>query len=176
MFMQIVNSSDPKNDPQATSSAILDNPFHCHFPYDDGIAATASVLNTTNCQFPDAILQLIHFILNHNVFTFDNQFSIQGHGTAMGIRFSPQYANIFMHRRGHLSNLLYRKPMDNLTMLHFSASTLNIKTAIPYRQVLCIHRTCLDEEEWDGQLKVLKGTLKEKDTMPNSSITCSNMP
>eukprot|EP00061_Rhincodon_typus_P011249 g36130.t1 len=39
----------------------------------------------------DAILQLIHFI-------FDNQFFSQTHGTAMGTNFSPQYANIFMHR------------------------------------------------------------------------------
>eukprot|EP00061_Rhincodon_typus_P016469 g44704.t1 len=46
----------------------------------------------------DAILQLIRFILYHNVFTFNNQFFIQTHGTAMGTRFAPQYANIFMHR------------------------------------------------------------------------------
>eukprot|EP00061_Rhincodon_typus_P013880 g40519.t1 len=35
-------------------------------PHDNGIAATASVLNTNSCQFPDAILQLIRFILDHN--------------------------------------------------------------------------------------------------------------
>eukprot|EP00061_Rhincodon_typus_P011933 g37312.t1 len=56
--------------------------------HDDSIAATASVLSTNNCQFPDTILQLIHFILNHNVFTFNNQFFIQTHGTAMGTKFS----------------------------------------------------------------------------------------
>eukprot|EP00061_Rhincodon_typus_P009287 g32675.t1 len=36
-------------------------------------------------------------ILHHNVFIFDNQFSIQSHRTAMGTKFAPQYANIFMH-------------------------------------------------------------------------------
>jgi len=41
-------------------------------PHNDGIAATAAVHNTDNCQSPDAILKLIHFILDHNVFTFDN--------------------------------------------------------------------------------------------------------
>eukprot|EP00061_Rhincodon_typus_P017302 g45939.t1 len=46
-------------------------------PHNDGITATASVLNTTNSQFPDILLQLIHFILDHNVFTFENQFFIQ---------------------------------------------------------------------------------------------------
>eukprot|EP00061_Rhincodon_typus_P009050 g32220.t1 len=40
-------------------------------PHDNGMAATASVLNTNNSQFPDAILQLIHFILDQKIFTFD---------------------------------------------------------------------------------------------------------
>jgi len=57
-------------------------------PHNDGIAATAAVLNTDNCQSPDAILQIIRFILDHNVFTFDNQFFIQTHGTAMGTKFT----------------------------------------------------------------------------------------
>eukprot|EP00061_Rhincodon_typus_P007088 g28405.t1 len=61
-------------------------------PHDDSITATASVLSTNNCQFPYAILQLIRFILSHNIFTF-----IQTHGRAMGIRFAPQYTNIFVY-------------------------------------------------------------------------------
>eukprot|EP00061_Rhincodon_typus_P004984 g23889.t1 len=64
--------------------------------HDDGIAATASGLKTNNGQFPDAILQLICLIFDRNVFTFDNQFFIQTHGTAVGTRFLFQYANIFM--------------------------------------------------------------------------------
>eukprot|EP00061_Rhincodon_typus_P010113 g34149.t1 len=52
----------------------------------------------TNCQFPDTILQLIRFILNHNIYAFDNQFFIQINGTTTGTRFSPQYANAYMHR------------------------------------------------------------------------------
>eukprot|EP00061_Rhincodon_typus_P014176 g41043.t1 len=74
---------------------------HCpgpdRIPHDDGIAVTASILNTPNWQFPDAILQLICFILDHNAFIFDNQFFIQTHRTAMETRFAPQYTNIFMH-------------------------------------------------------------------------------
>ncbi|XP_067832584.1 uncharacterized protein [Heptranchias perlo] len=198
-------------------------------PHDDGIAATASILNTNNSQSPDAILQLIRFILDHNVFTFDNQFFTQTHGTAMGTKFAPQYANIFMHKfeqdfftaqdlqptlytryiddifflwthgeeslkrlhnninkfhptikltmdyssesvsfldtrisikDGHLSTSLYRKPMDNLTMLHFSSFHPNhVKEAIPYGQALRIHRVCSDEEERDGHLQTLKDAL-----------------
>eukprot|EP00061_Rhincodon_typus_P007943 g30119.t1 len=86
--------------------------------------ATASVLNTTNCQFPDAILQFICCILNHNVFTFDNQFFIQTHGTAMGTTFAPQYANIFMHKFKqnlftvqNLQPMLYTRYINNIVFL-----------------------------------------------------------
>eukprot|EP00061_Rhincodon_typus_P003744 g20869.t1 len=59
-----------------------------------------------------------------------------------------------------LSISLYRKPTDNLMMLHFSSfHPKHIKTAIPYRQTLRIHRICSNEEEHDGHLKVLKDTL-----------------
>eukprot|EP00061_Rhincodon_typus_P004320 g22293.t1 len=63
-------------------------------------------------------------------------------------------------RDGHLSTSHYDKPMDNLMMLHFSSfHPKHIKTAVPYGQALCIHRICLDEEEHDGRLKVLKDAL-----------------
>eukprot|EP00061_Rhincodon_typus_P000432 g11682.t1 len=74
-----------------------DSALYTSIPHDNSITTIALVLNT-NCQFPDAILQLIRFILDHNTFTFNNQFFIQTHGTAMGTRFAPQYANIFMHK------------------------------------------------------------------------------
>ncbi|XP_060688225.1 uncharacterized protein LOC132820238 [Hemiscyllium ocellatum] len=61
---------------------------------------------------------------------------------------------------GHLSTTLYRKPTDNLTILHFSSfHPKHIKTAIPYGQALRIHRICSDEEEHDGLLEVLKDAL-----------------
>eukprot|EP00061_Rhincodon_typus_P016356 g44534.t1 len=67
----------------------------------DKIKALSRGLNfcpTTKMDPIDAILQLIRFILDNNVFTFDNQFFIQTHGTAMGTKFAPQYGNIFMHK------------------------------------------------------------------------------
>ncbi|XP_072421549.1 uncharacterized protein [Chiloscyllium punctatum] len=203
--------------------------LYTSIPHNDGIAATASVFNTNNCQSPNTILQLIRFILDHNVFTFDNQFFIQTHGTAMGTNFALQYANIFMHRfeqdffsmqdlkptlytrytddiffllthgeesliklhsdinkfhptikltidysrlsvsfldtcvsikDRYLSPTLFRKPTDNLTMLHFSSfHPKHIKTSIPYGQALHIHQICSDEEGRDGHLEVLKDAL-----------------
>eukprot|EP00061_Rhincodon_typus_P007067 g28363.t1 len=73
--------------------------LYSSIPHNDGIAATASILNTTNCQFPNTILQLIRFIFNHNVFTLDNRFIIRTHETAMGTRFAPQHVNIVMCRQ-----------------------------------------------------------------------------
>ncbi|XP_072422902.1 uncharacterized protein [Chiloscyllium punctatum] len=98
--------------------------LYTSIPNKDGIAATASVLNTNNCQSPNTILQLIRFMLDHNVFTFDNQFFIQTHGTAMGTKFAPQYANIFMHRfeqdffsMQDLQPTLYTKYIDDIFFL-----------------------------------------------------------
>ncbi|XP_072359720.1 uncharacterized protein [Scyliorhinus torazame] len=63
-------------------------------------------------------------------------------------------------KEGHLSTLLYRKPTDNLTMLHFSSFQPKlIKEAIPYRQALRIHRICSDEEERNSHLQTLKDAL-----------------
>ncbi|XP_010782453.1 mitogen-activated protein kinase-binding protein 1-like [Notothenia coriiceps] len=46
---------------------------------------------------PDShILQLLSICLNNNDFTFNNQHFLQIHGTAMGQRFAPSYANIYM--------------------------------------------------------------------------------
>eukprot|EP00061_Rhincodon_typus_P017238 g45842.t1 len=78
-------------EPYALSSHVLSA-----IPHGNGKAAKPSVLNTTNCQIPDTILQLIHFILDHNAFIFDNQFFNKMHRTGMGTRSAPQYANIFM--------------------------------------------------------------------------------
>eukprot|EP00061_Rhincodon_typus_P017976 g46939.t1 len=39
--------------------------LYTSIPHNNGITATASVLNTNSCKFPDVILQLIRFILDH---------------------------------------------------------------------------------------------------------------
>eukprot|EP00061_Rhincodon_typus_P009077 g32267.t1 len=63
-------------------------------------------------------------------------------------------------RDRHLSTSLYHKPIDNLTMLHFSSfHPKHVKEAVPYRQALHLHRICSDEEEYDEHLKILKDAL-----------------
>ncbi|CAH2329928.1 Hypothetical predicted protein, partial [Pelobates cultripes] len=42
------------------------------------------------------LLDSIHFILSHNFFSFNEEFYLQLQGTAMGTKFAPSYANIFL--------------------------------------------------------------------------------
>ena len=48
-------------------------------------------------------MQLIELILTKNNFSFDQEHYLQLHGTAMGTRMAPSYANLFM---GHLEERL----------------------------------------------------------------------
>ncbi|XP_078071455.1 uncharacterized protein LOC144495260 [Mustelus asterias] len=62
--------------------------------------------------------------------------------------------------RRHLSTSLYRKPTDNLTMLHFpNFHPKHVKEAIPDGQALRIHRICSDEEDRNRHLQALKDAL-----------------
>ena len=42
------------------------------------------------------IAKIIHSILTHNYFEFNDKSYVQTHGTAMGTKMAPTYANIFM--------------------------------------------------------------------------------
>lgn len=61
------------------------------------------------------ILNSIQFILSHNVFNFDSQLFIQTRGTAMGTKFAPSYANLFM---GHFEHNMIKQSAwkDNIIM------------------------------------------------------------
>lgn len=72
----------------------------------------------------------IDFILTHNLFTFNSQLFLQTKGTAMGTRFAPSYANLFM---GHYENLF-------------------IQNAHPWRKHIIMYRRYIDDLIfiWDG--------------------------
>uniref|UniRef100_A0A803KFZ4 Reverse transcriptase domain-containing protein n=2 Tax=Xenopus tropicalis TaxID=8364 RepID=A0A803KFZ4_XENTR len=42
------------------------------------------------------ILRAIQFLLTHNFFLFDKKYYLQNQGTAMGAKFAPSYANLFL--------------------------------------------------------------------------------
>ena len=77
----------------------------------EGIAACIEALNTGETQSPPTadLAELISEILNKNAFFFGEQHYLQVHGTAMGTRMAPSYANLFMAQ-------LERRLLDNANM------------------------------------------------------------
>ena len=72
--------------------------LYSSIPHSDGIGACKKhldrrALSTTSSE---DICQLIKFILENNVFSFDDEYFLQVCGTAMGTRMAPCYANIFI--------------------------------------------------------------------------------
>ena len=62
-----------------------------------GLKVVSSVLNRyPDKTRPDQELQLLKICLNNNDFCFNNQHYLQVSGTAMGQRYAPSYANIYM--------------------------------------------------------------------------------
>lgn len=68
-------------------------------PTDAGLAALRSILEEREIQMPttEGLVRLAEIVLRYNHFTFNGKFYTQISGTAMGTRFAPSYAIIFMH-------------------------------------------------------------------------------
>ncbi|XP_075434146.1 uncharacterized protein LOC142471230 isoform X1 [Ascaphus truei] len=98
-------------------------------------------------SFPDKhkqfIIECIHFILTHNYFLFEDKFHLQICGTAMGTRFAPSYANLFM---GHWEESSFWQN----TLL--GAGLVYYGRFIDY--IIMI---------WDGEASVLSGILSSFD-------------
>ena len=72
--------------------------LYSNIPHNDGIGACKKhldrrALSTTSSE---DICQLIKFILENNVFSFNDEYFLQVCGTAMSTRMAPCYANIFI--------------------------------------------------------------------------------
>lgn len=63
-----------------------------------GLEAVKTILHRhPDLKRPDAeLLQLLEICLTHNDFLFDGQYYLQMQGTAMGHKYAPSYANIYM--------------------------------------------------------------------------------
>ena len=86
------------NIPEGTLFVTLDvSSLYSNIPHLEGIEACTEVLNTRIIQQPptEDLAELINQILTKN-FEFGDQHFLQVHGTAMGTRMAPSYANIFM--------------------------------------------------------------------------------
>ena len=72
--------------------------LYTKIPHNEGIDACRFILQKrTNKHIPtETICDLIRIILTMNNFTFNSKHYLQKHGTAMGTRIAPSYANLFL--------------------------------------------------------------------------------
>ena len=102
--------------PEDTLLVTLDvTSLYANIPHKEGIKACEDLLNTRSIPIPPTkdLCHLIHTILTTNNFTFNGSHYLQIHGTAMGTRMAPSYANIFM---GHLEqSFLQTHPQQPLS-------------------------------------------------------------
>ena len=74
--------------------------LYTNIQHNEGIDAYRRYLNThdqpTSTVRTETLCDLIRMILTMNRFYFNNTFYIQTHGTAMGTRMAPSYANLFL--------------------------------------------------------------------------------
>ncbi|KAL9972935.1 hypothetical protein ACROYT_G019335 [Oculina patagonica] len=87
--------------PQNALLVTLDvSSLYTNIPHNEGINACRQFLDTrdrnTITVGTEKICDLIRMILNCNNFTFNDKHYLQIHGTAMGTRMAPSYANLFL--------------------------------------------------------------------------------
>ena len=72
--------------------------LYTNIPHSEGMEACRAALNTRQVLKPptEDLVHLIELILTKNNFVFEDVHYLQTHGTAMGTRMAPSYANIFM--------------------------------------------------------------------------------
>ena len=72
--------------------------LYTNIPHNEGITACEEALNSRELLIPPTadLCRLIKLILSANSFTFNEEYYLQVHGTAMGTRMAPSYANLFM--------------------------------------------------------------------------------
>ena len=88
-------------------------------PHEDGLEAIREALDRrVNLSVAtDTLVELASLVLDNNYFEFDNKFYRQTLGTAIGIKFAPAFANLFMTR---LEERLLKESADlNLVWMRF---------------------------------------------------------
>ena len=85
--------------------------LYTNIPHSEGIEACHFFLRKRNDKHipMETLCDLIQIILNMNNFTFNNKHYLQKHGTAMGTKMAPSFANLFLAKFEHdaLTNALY---------------------------------------------------------------------
>ena len=97
-LQQICNQKIKKNSYLVTLDVAS---LYTRIPTDEGVEmVTDWYCNCCPKGTPKPLLiKLLKFILNNNIFQFNNIIYLQTHGTAMGCRMAVKYANIFMYKK-----------------------------------------------------------------------------
>jgi hypothetical protein len=145
-FLQTIFNITTPLPPNTILATINVQSLYTNIPHDEAIRATLEALDTKNgCMWPlrKVTLQFLIHILKENYFTFNDQIYFQKHGTAMGTKMAPSFANIFMgtleesllsSAPDHLIPLLWKKLIDDIFLIwthgeeSFQTFTLHIST------------------------------------------------
>ena len=110
-FLQLIEAINTIPDNSILVTADVKS-LYTNIPHDDGIESIfqhySKWLHTLPSYAPNAnvITILLHFILKHSHFRFQEQHFIQNTGTSMGGRYAPPYANIFMSK---IEDIIYQE-------------------------------------------------------------------
>ena len=113
--------------------------LYTNIPHKEGIHACRKALESrTNTRLKtESICDLIRMILTMNNFEFENDYYLQLHGTAMGTKMAPAYANLFMGdlekkllAQSPLKPLVWWRYIDDIFMIwpHREKSSVNLST------------------------------------------------
>ena len=116
--------------PPNTILATIDvKSLYTNIPHDEGINAVLEALDTIHGRMwplRKVIHQFLEYILKENYFTFMDKLYLQKHGTAMGTKMAPSFANIFMgaleqtllsSSPNHLIPLLWKRFIDDIFLI-----------------------------------------------------------
>ena len=94
--------------------------LYTNIPREEGLDACREALDTREVldSPTDYIINLIDLVFKTNNFSFDNTHYLQKHGTAMGTRMAPSYANLFMGRLERDVLQQAKKRANNLVEIH----------------------------------------------------------
>ena len=104
------------NLPANSLLATLDvSSLYTNIPHNEGINACDHFLRSSshNTIPTGTLCDLIRMILNMNNFSFNDNHYLQIHGTAMGTKMAPSYANLFL---GYFEANVWKLSYSNLTL------------------------------------------------------------
>ena len=128
-FLQTIFNLDTPLPPDTIIATIDVKSLYTNIPHAEGINAVLEALdNKHGRMWPlrKVIHQFLEYILKENYFTFNDKLYLQKHGTAMGTKMAPSFANIFMgvleqtilsSSPDHLIPLLWKRFIDDIFLL-----------------------------------------------------------